>query len=794
MPELTPLTTTAAAEDVAAAFKTAAEDAGLDVTPQLLAVLLAQSALETGHWEAMYCFNFGNVKATDKWIAGGGSFTYYDKKPSHAEAPVTENLPTPEKNYWLAQAKPRTDGGEGLDMVVKHQRNDGRFYCLFWPSHQQARFRAFESLEDGAAAFLQKLTGRYRPALHRAKIGDVVGYVSTIRSLGYFTADLGRYLRSVQNLYRKYLPTAEETLTHMPTATELLKTLPDDILDRDEILLRMVVRGEALIEYVWVDLGNGLEIQIPRDAVAFGTTEDSVRIGTTAFTEQRAADSQNPDADIPGAVLLTPKLCDGVSKAALRAGALVPPHPQPINSTTAGYKRHSGEIDDWLEEHDATGAEVIAGWKNWCLSLDVWLKRGFVTNYDWAAPSYATIPLPMIASVSDPELQVVQGPHEAHHTGADIDGDGFADSGHGDYSQLWRWALRACRWLGKEADLADIYMGKLGPKATAAVSHEGALLGFRLPGVPLYGKADPENPPRITRRGEQGPDVVAWQEWLEDHGYKLPRWGADGDHGDETEAATQLWLKNHASDDGAGDADPTPESYGDLDPELVALDLDSIPFKQARHMRYGRDFGDYPKPRPDKPTHVTIHVAGMTETPMGAEALQNYAATMTDGRVASWGTATDNNSITMSVRPEDTAFHAGPANECSHGIEITGRSDQGEAGWADDFSVAALERTAALTAAYCERDNIPVRHVDPYQLLQQPPVPGITGHADWSRASLLAKQRGEKVGPWYSPKRISQTHDGWRRTSHLDTIPWHPFLARVKQYLEARYLAAGRKT
>jgi hypothetical protein len=48
--------------------------------------------------------------------------------------------------------------------------------------------------------------------------------------------------------------------------------------------------------------------------------------------------------------------------------------------------------------------------------------------------------------------------------------------------------------------------------------------------------------PRITQTGEKGPEVIAWQLYLMAKGYMLPRFGADGDHGSETEAATQQFL------------------------------------------------------------------------------------------------------------------------------------------------------------------------------------------------------------------------------------------------------------
>jgi peptidoglycan hydrolase-like protein with peptidoglycan-binding domain len=51
--------------------------------------------------------------------------------------------------------------------------------------------------------------------------------------------------------------------------------------------------------------------------------------------------------------------------------------------------------------------------------------------------------------------------------------------------------------------------------------------------------------PPPTKLGDRGQAVTAWQRHLLAHGYKLPRFGADGDHGAETERATQEWRADH---------------------------------------------------------------------------------------------------------------------------------------------------------------------------------------------------------------------------------------------------------
>lgn len=204
-----PTMTPVRADEVARAFAEAARAAGLRLSAELVGVLVAHSALETGNWRAMYNYNFGNVKATEAWLAAGGDYTYYDVTQPGADAPVTENLPRLLAEAAMRIAKPRADGSGQLDMEMRGVRADGDIYCLFWPNHPQARFRAFSSLRSGAQAFLDKFTGKYAPALVPAGRGDVAGYVEELERIGpYFTANAMGYERLLVDRYRRYLPTA----------------------------------------------------------------------------------------------------------------------------------------------------------------------------------------------------------------------------------------------------------------------------------------------------------------------------------------------------------------------------------------------------------------------------------------------------------------------------------------------------------------------------------------------------------------------------------------------------------
>ncbi|MEE9395206.1 MAG: N-acetylmuramoyl-L-alanine amidase [Planctomycetota bacterium] len=211
--------------------------------------------------------------------------------------------------------------------------------------------------------------------------------------------------------------------------------------------------------------------------------------------------------------------------------------------------------------------------------------------------------------------------------------------------------------------------------------------------------------------------------------------------------------------------DPTPP-----DPGLI-LDLSGISFRQARHFKEGRRV---------EIAGITLHTAEISERTNSAEALQAYAATMEDNRLASWHYSTDIDSIAQSVRVTDVAFAAGPGNDSDIHIEISGRAGQGKVGWADDYSQSTLALTAKLCASLIhQHPQIPIVKNSMEGLLAG--ARGLRGHVDWSLASAEARKRGLKRTPWWSRSR-----NRWRSTNHTDpgpTFDWAGFLVRVRGHL-----------
>jgi hypothetical protein len=240
----------------------------------------------------------------------------------------------------------------------------------------------------------------------------------------------------------------------------------------------------------------------------------------------------------------------------------------------------------------------------------------------------------------------------------------------------------------------------------------------------------PDDPPPFTLFGDTGPAVKALQVWLTLEGYPLK---ADGMHGPLTQKALVAWRADQVPD-----TEPAPAS------------LPSVAFREARHYRKGRRA---------EIDCIVIHVGELAEDLIGedtnAEALMNYCSTTK--REVSWHYSGDSDSITQSVKEEDTAWHAGGGgiNDRSIGIETSGYTAQTSAEWHDEYSQKMLRLVARLVADICRRRSIPVRKLGADQL--KAGDAGICGH--------------------------DTVRDAFGQTTHSDPgrwFPWEEFIDLVK--------------
>ena len=155
--------TPCSALQVAKAFRGAMETLE-GATPRTirLAVLVAQSALETGRWRSVHCWNFGNVKAG------------------------------PDYEWLYTQFR--------CNEVINGKA------VWFDPPHPQCNFRAFTSIDSGALDHIRFLSSskRYASAWEAARKGDPAEFVHALKASGYFTADEGPYLKAVVALFNEY--------------------------------------------------------------------------------------------------------------------------------------------------------------------------------------------------------------------------------------------------------------------------------------------------------------------------------------------------------------------------------------------------------------------------------------------------------------------------------------------------------------------------------------------------------------------------------------------------------------
>ncbi len=160
------------------------------------------------------------------------------------------------------------------------------------------------------------------------------------------------------------------------------------------------------------------------------------------------------------------------------------------------------------------------------------------------------------------------------------------------------------------------------------------------------------------------------------------------------------------------------------------LDLDAIPFLEARHYRVGRR-------APIR--FLVIHDMESSEKATSAEEWQQR--THTQDKVSSVHYGVDNDSICCAVFPTDEAFHAAGGNRDTIGTEHPGVARQTRDEWLDTYGIAMLRRSAALQAALCKRFGIPVRRatVADYVAAQngQPFVGGLLGHIDITEAAKI---------------------------------------------------------
>jgi hypothetical protein len=190
-------------------------------------VICSQWALETKWGESMHNYNMGNVKSKD---GDGYDFQYYG---------CGEEILLAEARRWIA-ADP------GLVKVVRsYTAKDGRLMASVWvdPKHWACRFRAFNTLVEGAVDYVGLLVKRFNLSWEGVERGDPALFSRLLHQQGYYTADVAIYTKTMTGVYAMF--------AKMPFDYDTLPIFTESEKDRISNLVSLTVWnsvGEALDE------------------------------------------------------------------------------------------------------------------------------------------------------------------------------------------------------------------------------------------------------------------------------------------------------------------------------------------------------------------------------------------------------------------------------------------------------------------------------------------------------------------------------------------------------------------
>ena len=164
----------------------------------VLHILHAQSALETGHWKAVMNYNLGGAKKH-----GTCDWTHFT---------TTERLSFETADKYISSSRP------GAEVTVL--KVEPGFKTLRFSGKQSINcFPSWEDLDSAARDHVALLMRRFPSAIDRAKAGDVDGYVKELKRRGYFTASEDDYMKAVRSISKRY--TRELAGVQLPTVVVL---------------------------------------------------------------------------------------------------------------------------------------------------------------------------------------------------------------------------------------------------------------------------------------------------------------------------------------------------------------------------------------------------------------------------------------------------------------------------------------------------------------------------------------------------------------------------------------------
>ena len=137
-----------------------------------LALLYAQTALETGRWKSMHCNNWGNIKRAS------------------------------DEDYCMFRCN---------EIINGH-------IVWFDPPNKATWFRAYPTAVDGAYDYLRFLSqkSRYQGAWQAIQHGNPTEFAHALKEAGYYTASEALYTKGVVSLTNEFKKRSEELLAWKP--------------------------------------------------------------------------------------------------------------------------------------------------------------------------------------------------------------------------------------------------------------------------------------------------------------------------------------------------------------------------------------------------------------------------------------------------------------------------------------------------------------------------------------------------------------------------------------------------
>ena len=205
-----------------------------------LGVLWAKSALETGRWKSIHCYNFGNIK----------------KKRASSTGP---------------------DDGHFFTMFRCGEIINGK-NMMFDPPHYQTHFRAYKTVADGAEDYIRFVSQktRYKKAWQKVIEGDPKGYAYELKIAGYYTASLELYTSGVVRLFNEFMKRKQELMSWEHHDTEPAPPPPPSMPDVEEEIIMVTVEEIKTIP------GNTIPESIPPS-----NRDTKVSAGTTVKTSDK---------------------------------------------------------------------------------------------------------------------------------------------------------------------------------------------------------------------------------------------------------------------------------------------------------------------------------------------------------------------------------------------------------------------------------------------------------------------------------------------------------------------------